>query len=93
MTGNEWIEYDWQNEFEGIYQTTLAAAWFGEGPDEFGYPGIHFRLDASSKGENIPLPKVGEMIAVEGKRTMGAEDFTALWDGIAASLRPRPGAF
>lgn len=93
IAGEEWIEYVWLNELKGIYETSLAAAWFGAGPDEFGFPGIQLRLDTTSKAENAPPPKVGEMIAVEGKRNMSAEDFTALWDGIAASLRVRPGAF
>lgn len=91
VAGEEWIEYVWYNRFAGVYETSLGAAWFGAGPDEFGYPGIQIRLDTSSKAENIPPPKVGEMIAVEGQRTMSVEDFTALWDGIAATLRLRPG--
>lgn len=92
ISGEEWIEYVWHNRFKGVYETAMEAFWFGAGPEEFGFPGIQLRLDASSNAENIPPPKIGEMIVVEGKRTMSPEDFTALWDGIAATLRPRLGA-
>lgn len=94
VTGEEQIEYVWHNRFDGVYETSLAAAWFGAGPEEFGFPGVQMKLDTTSKAESASPPKVGEMVGAErGEKAMNVENLIALWDGITATLRQRPGAF
>ena len=58
-----------------------------------GFPGAEIQLEAEVeiRDQGAPPPKLGEMIAIEGKKTMSSEDFTALWDGVVPTLRRRPG--
>lgn len=90
FAGKEWMEYYWEKESDTGYDTSMSAAWFGPGKEQFGYPGIQLRLDAGIKADGIPPPKIGEMITPKDKEPITAEEFTALWDGIVASLRLRP---
>ena len=99
--------YRFANEY-GVYKTRLSATWFGSGggfpklepngygaPPDNGFPGIEIKLDVDTEAheDDIPPPAMGEMIAENGKEPMSTERFMALWDGILATLRPRPGAF
>lgn len=93
IQGREWIEYDWQKKWQETYKTSISAVWFGSGEGERGHPGIQMNLDTGAEAKGIAPPKVGEMIAVEGKNSMTVDEFVALWDGIVSTLRPRPGAF
>jgi len=98
--GKEWIEALWQKKNDDHYATILAASWFGSiknrparvgpitGPDD-GFPGMEMKLSASTEAKGISPPQVGKMVAQEGKKPITVEEFTALWDGIVASLRPR----
>jgi hypothetical protein len=104
LEGSELMMYDWQKEDEASYKTSLSAEWFGHDknlpvpapvmggtvyPDN-GFPGITMRLNANSEAEGVAPPKVGEMVAPKDKAPMTIEEFSALWDGIVASLRLRP---
>ncbi|MDR2925213.1 MAG: hypothetical protein LBU76_04595 [Azoarcus sp.] len=99
LEGSEWMEYSWIRSADWD-RAELSADWFGHlststttRPDN-GFPGVELKLDAYSKtdDEGAPPPKLGKMIVPEGGTAMSIEEFTALWDAIVSSLRPRPGA-
>ena len=106
LAGSEWMEYAWIREGERD-SSSLYATWFGHdkhlsvpptlepaviSPGS-GFPGVEIQLEADVQigNQGTSPPKLGEMIAIEDKKTMGSEEFTALWDGIINSLRRRPG--
>lgn len=104
LEGSEWMEYSWIRE-GGWDSSDLSAAWFGHDKNpslpppvdpvvglDNGFPGVEMKLEAGIRisDEGAPPPKVGEMIAPKDKKPITIEEFAALWDGIVASLRPRP---
>ncbi len=106
LAGSEWMEYAWMREGERD-SLNLYATWFGHDKhlsvpptlepavisSGTGFPGAEIQLEAEVeiRDQGAPPPKLGEMIAIEGKKTMSSEDFTALWDGVVPTLRRRPG--
>lgn len=96
LDGEEWGDMSTDSESSSIGPgvAAISYAWYhpGKGYDHL-QPGVHIFMEGFVPANGQP-PETQQLPNAGGTQArLSKEQFTALWDGIIKTFRPRPGAF